>query len=47
VHWNEAFSGSDYRVKGEHWKWNEKTGYVDFVKATDVIDCSIYDGWWN
>lgn len=44
VHWGEGMGG--YRVKGYHWM-KDGRGQNHLVTITEVIDCSIYNGWWD
>src|SRR5690349_16900848 len=47
VDWVEASPGSGWRVIGTHWMKDPKTGCDIYLGATDVTDCSVYDGWWD
>ncbi len=47
VHWSEARPGAGWRVIGSHWMKDPNTGRDIFLGRTDVVDCSIYDGWWD
>lgn len=45
VHWGEAGPRSGWHVIGYHWqKFN---GQDHLLAVTDVLDCNIYDGWWD
>jgi hypothetical protein len=46
VHWLEAKPGSGWRVVGKHWI-GTNDNKARFLGQTDVVDCSIYDGWWD
>ncbi|MCC5791690.1 MAG: hypothetical protein JJT82_03665 [Legionellaceae bacterium] len=44
-HATEAYVGSTYRVRGYHYMYIN--GNPSLVQVDNVIDCSIYDGWWD
>jgi len=44
VHWGEGRGG--WSVYGQHWM-RDKKGKEYLTQQETVIDCSIYDGWWD
>lgn len=45
VHWGEAVPGSGWQVIGAHRML--VNGENRLLLITNVVDCSIYDGWWD
>lgn len=45
VHWGEGATVGLYLVQG--WHWEAKGSAVILRATTSVVDCSIYNGWWN
>lgn len=43
VHWGEGRGG--WWVKGYHFRCIDDTAV--YLKSEEVVDCSIYDGWWD
>lgn len=45
VHWGEAVPGSGWVVGGRHYIIQNRKERL--LGTTDVVDCSIYNGWWD
>ena len=45
IHWGEANPGNGWFVHGIH--YIVLGGRETIIADTQVIDCSIYDGWWD
>lgn len=44
-HYAEGYGG--WKVIGSHWMVHEQTGRTFMLGQETVVDCSIYDGWWD
>jgi len=44
-HYAEGYGG--WQVIGSHWMVDERTARSFYLGTTNVVNCSIYDGWWD